>query len=87
MIYSMYFIFWMVVKCCCVHVIICAHSYSVFLLQSDESIYERECSNMPGFAVYYRFPNSTRVTYGQFVKVTHVILLYCVAVFVMMLKI
>lgn len=38
-------------------------------LQSDESIYERECGNMPGFAVYYRYPNSQRVTYGQFIKV------------------
>lgn len=41
--------------------------YCVF--QSDESIYERECGNMPGFAVYYRYPNSQRVTYGQFIKV------------------
>ena len=24
---------------------------------------------MPGFAVYYRYPNSQRVTYGQFIKV------------------
>ncbi|CAJ2675999.1 unnamed protein product [Trifolium pratense] len=37
--------------------------------KSDESIYERECGNKPGFAVYYRFPNSQRVTYGQFIKV------------------
>ncbi|KAG8382675.1 hypothetical protein BUALT_Bualt05G0101900 [Buddleja alternifolia] len=36
--------------------------------KSDESIYERECGNMPGFAVYYRYPNSQRVTYGQFIK-------------------
>ncbi|XP_028767157.1 THO complex subunit 2 isoform X1 [Neltuma alba] len=35
----------------------------------DEAIYERECGNMPGFAVYYRYPNSQRVTYGQFIKV------------------
>lgn len=38
--------------------------------QSDESVYERECGNMPGFAVYYRYPNSQRVTYGQFIKVS-----------------
>ncbi|KAJ8760884.1 hypothetical protein K2173_021922 [Erythroxylum novogranatense] len=37
--------------------------------KSDEAIYERECGNMPGFAVYYRYPNSQRVTYGQFIKV------------------
>ncbi|XP_010556226.1 PREDICTED: THO complex subunit 2 [Tarenaya hassleriana] len=37
--------------------------------KSDESVYEQECGNMPGFAVYYRYPNSQRVTYGQFVKV------------------
>ncbi|XP_017971050.1 PREDICTED: THO complex subunit 2 isoform X2 [Theobroma cacao] len=37
--------------------------------KADESIYERECGNMPGFAVYYRYPNSQRVTYGQFIKV------------------
>ncbi|KAJ6973964.1 THO complex subunit 2-like isoform X1 [Populus alba x Populus x berolinensis] len=40
-----------------------------FFNTSDETIYERECGNMPGFAVYYRFPNSQRVTYGQFIKV------------------
>ncbi|XP_010531606.1 PREDICTED: THO complex subunit 2-like [Tarenaya hassleriana] len=37
--------------------------------KSDESVYEQECGNMPGFAVYYRYPNSQRVTYGQFLKV------------------
>ncbi|XP_051144438.1 THO complex subunit 2 isoform X2 [Andrographis paniculata] len=37
--------------------------------KSHESIYERECGNMPGFAVYYRYPNSQRVNYGQFIKV------------------
>ncbi|CAM8983263.1 unnamed protein product [Rhodiola kirilowii] len=37
--------------------------------KSDESVYELECGNMPGFAVYYRYPNSQRVTYGQFIKV------------------
>lgn len=26
---------------------------------------------MPGFAVYYRYPNSQRVTYGQFIKVSY----------------
>ncbi|KEH24624.1 THO complex subunit 2 [Medicago truncatula] len=36
--------------------------------KSDESIYERECGNMPGFAVYSRERNSKRVTYGQFIK-------------------
>lgn len=25
---------------------------------------------MPGFAVYYRYPNSQRVTYSQFIKVS-----------------
>lgn len=37
--------------------------------KSDESVYERECGNMPGFAVYYRYPNSQRVAYGQFIRV------------------
>ncbi|MQL84853.1 hypothetical protein Taro_017363 [Colocasia esculenta] len=37
--------------------------------KSDESVYERECGNMPGFAVYYRYPNSKRVTFSQFVRV------------------
>ncbi|GFP83587.1 THO complex subunit 2 [Phtheirospermum japonicum] len=37
--------------------------------KSDESIYEKECGNMPGFALYYRYPNSQRVTYGQFIRV------------------
>lgn len=42
---------------------------SIVFFQKNESIYERECGNMPGFAVYYRYPNSQRVTYGQFIKV------------------
>ncbi|XP_011629407.1 THO complex subunit 2 isoform X2 [Amborella trichopoda] len=37
--------------------------------KSDEAIYERECGNMPGFAVYYRDPNSQRVTFSQFIRV------------------
>ncbi|OMO79822.1 hypothetical protein CCACVL1_13420 [Corchorus capsularis] len=37
--------------------------------KSDESVYECECGNMPGFAVYYRYPNSHCVTYEQFIKV------------------
>nr|KYP61495.1 THO complex subunit 2 [Cajanus cajan] len=41
--------------------------------KSDESIYERECGNMPGFAVYYRYPNSQRVTYGQFIKASSIV--------------
>ncbi|CAJ2631336.1 unnamed protein product [Trifolium pratense] len=36
--------------------------------KSDESIYERECGNMPGFAVYYKEPKRQLVTYGQFIK-------------------
>ncbi|XP_016465502.1 THO complex subunit 2 isoform X1 [Nicotiana tabacum] len=42
---------------------------TAYYWKGDESIYERECGNMPGFAVYYRYPNSQRVTYGQFIKV------------------
>ncbi|KAL8105802.1 THO complex subunit 2 isoform X3 [Apium graveolens] len=42
---------------------------TAYLWKKNESIYERECGNMPGFAVYYRYPNSQRVTYGQFIKV------------------
>lgn len=37
--------------------------------KSQEVIYEKECGNMPGFAVLYRDPNSTRVTFTQFVRV------------------
>ncbi|CAH2033971.1 unnamed protein product [Thlaspi arvense] len=37
--------------------------------KSAESVYENECGNMPGFAVYYRYPNSPRVTFAQFVRV------------------
>ncbi|CAO2181939.1 unnamed protein product [Urochloa humidicola] len=37
--------------------------------KSDESVYERECVNKPGFAVYFRYPNSQRVSYSQFVRV------------------
>ncbi|MFS8034579.1 putative THO complex, subunitTHOC2, THO complex subunit 2 protein [Helianthus anomalus] len=43
---------------------------TAYYWKSDESIYERECGNMPGFAVYYRYPNSQRVTYSQFIKVS-----------------
>ncbi|KAK4779350.1 hypothetical protein SAY86_006878 [Trapa natans] len=42
---------------------------TAYYWKSNESIYERECGNMPGFAVYYRYPNSQRVTYSQFIKV------------------
>nr|GMD23387.1 THO complex subunit 2 [Ipomoea batatas] len=42
---------------------------TAYYWKSDEAIYERECGNMPGFAVYYRYPNSQRVTYSQFIKV------------------
>lgn len=37
--------------------------------KKDETIYERECGNMPGFAVYYRLPNNQRVTFAQFIRV------------------
>ncbi|CAM6089899.1 unnamed protein product [Calypogeia fissa] len=37
--------------------------------KSEEAIYERECGNMPGFAVLYRDPNSQRVTFPQYVRV------------------
>ncbi|XP_024534234.1 THO complex subunit 2 [Selaginella moellendorffii] len=37
--------------------------------KSDESVYDRECGNMPGFAVLYRDPNSQRVTFAQFVRI------------------
>lgn len=42
---------------------------TAYYWKSDESVYERECGNMPGFAVYYKDPNSQRVTYSQFIKV------------------
>ncbi|TVU36042.1 hypothetical protein EJB05_17953 [Eragrostis curvula] len=37
--------------------------------KSDESVYERECGNKPGFAVYFRHPDSQRVSYTQFIRV------------------
>uniref|UniRef100_A0A0D9V9I6 THO complex subunit 2 n=1 Tax=Leersia perrieri TaxID=77586 RepID=A0A0D9V9I6_9ORYZ len=37
--------------------------------KSDESLYERECGNKPGFSVYIRFPDNERVSYSQFVRV------------------
>lgn len=42
---------------------------TAYYWKSDESVYERECGNKPGFAVYYKFPNRQRVTFAQFVKV------------------
>ncbi|BBM99302.1 THO complex subunit 2 [Marchantia polymorpha subsp. ruderalis] len=39
--------------------------------KNEESTYERECGNMPGFAVLYRDPNSARVTFQQFVRQIH----------------
>ncbi|KAL3652904.1 hypothetical protein CASFOL_002585 [Castilleja foliolosa] len=35
--------------------------------KSDKSLYEKECGNMPGLAVYYRYPNR-QCTYGQFIE-------------------
>ncbi|KAM1011881.1 hypothetical protein ACFX2C_047172 [Malus domestica] len=62
--------------CCCTEYevgrlgkFLCETLRIAYYWKSDESIYERECGNMPGFAVYYRYPNSQRVTYGQFIKV------------------
>ncbi|KAM5566947.1 THO complex subunit 2 [Rosa sericea] len=62
--------------CCCTESevgrlgkFLCETLKIAYYWKSDESIYERECGNMPGFAVYYRFPDSQRVRYGQFVKV------------------
>lgn len=62
--------------CCCTEYeagrlgrFLCETLKIAYYWKSDESIYERECGNMPGFAVYYRYPNSQRVTYGQFVRV------------------
>ncbi|KAI4379074.1 hypothetical protein MLD38_005413 [Melastoma candidum] len=62
--------------CCCTEYevgrlgrFLCETLKTAYYWKSDESIYERECGNMPGFAVYYRYPNSQRVTYGQFIKV------------------
>ncbi|CAM0909455.1 unnamed protein product [Alopecurus aequalis] len=42
---------------------------TAYYWKSDESIYERECGNKPGFAVYFRYPDSQRVSYAQFIKV------------------
>lgn len=56
-----------------IHALIESNDGQCCNFQSDESIYERECGNMPGFAVYYRYPNSQRVTYGQFIKVVLVV--------------
>lgn len=56
---------------------LCVSTFYYF--QSDESIYERECGNMPGFAVYYRYPNSQRVTYGQFIKASSTVCYFATA--------
>ncbi|KAL2653101.1 hypothetical protein R1flu_021229 [Riccia fluitans] len=37
--------------------------------KSDEATYDKECGNMPGFAVLYRDPNSARVTFQQFIRI------------------
>lgn len=37
--------------------------------QSSEEVYEKECGNMPGFATFYRDPNSARVTFEQYIRV------------------
>ncbi|XP_042502720.1 THO complex subunit 2-like isoform X2 [Macadamia integrifolia] len=62
--------------CCCTEYeagrlgrFLCETLKMAYHWKSDESIYECECGNMPGFAVYYRYPNSQRVTYSQFIKV------------------
>ncbi|KAL8162517.1 hypothetical protein V2J09_014006 [Rumex salicifolius] len=61
-----------VLICKTLHPMICScteYEADCLSLKSDESIYERECANKPGFAVYYKFPNRQRMTFAQFVKV------------------
>lgn len=41
----------------------------VDVVQSSEEVYDKECGNMPGFATFYRDPNSARVTFEQYVRV------------------
>ncbi|KAI5072915.1 hypothetical protein GOP47_0013021 [Adiantum capillus-veneris] len=48
---------------------LCETLKMAYYWKSQESIYEKECGNMPGFAVLYRDPNSTRVTFTQFLRV------------------
>ncbi|KAJ7559201.1 hypothetical protein O6H91_04G074300 [Diphasiastrum complanatum] len=40
-----------------------------YLWKSNEDVYDRECGNMPGFAVLYKDPNSPRVTFSQYIRV------------------
>eukprot|EP00250_Pteridium_aquilinum_P010635 c19529_g1_i1 orf=214-5961(+) len=48
---------------------LCETLKMAYYWKSQEAIYEKECGNMPGFAVLYRDPNSTRVTFSQFLRV------------------
>ncbi|MCO5571108.1 hypothetical protein L7F22_024840 [Adiantum nelumboides] len=48
---------------------LCETLKMAYYWKSQENIYEKECGNMPGFAVLYRDPNSTRVTFTQFLRV------------------
>lgn len=45
-------------------------------MQSSEEVYEKECGNMPGFATFYRDPNSARVTFEQYIRVRVFLLVF-----------
>ncbi|XP_078167250.1 THO2 isoform X2 [Carex rostrata] len=62
--------------CCCTELeagrfgrFLCETLRMAYDWKKDESLYERECANMPGFALFYRNPNSQRVSFAQFVRV------------------
>ncbi|KAJ4810092.1 THO complex subunit 2 [Rhynchospora pubera] len=62
--------------CCCTELeagrfgrFLCETLKMAYDWKKDESVYERECANMPGFALYYKFPHSQRVSFPGFVRV------------------
>ncbi|XP_024388621.1 THO complex subunit 2 isoform X2 [Physcomitrium patens] len=62
--------------CCCTEYeagrlgrFLCETLKMAYHWKSSEQVYEKECGNMPGFATFYRDPNSARVTFEQYVRV------------------
>lgn len=62
--------------CCCTEYeagrlgrFLCETLKMAYHWKSSEEVYEKECGNMPGFATFYRDPNSARVTFEQYIRV------------------
>ncbi|KAG0583882.1 hypothetical protein KC19_3G168800 [Ceratodon purpureus] len=62
--------------CCCTEYeagrlgrFLCETLKMAYHWKSSAEVYDKECGNMPGFATFYRDPNSARVTFEQYIRV------------------